>query len=513
MTGEEKYYRRAYNLLNELFEVYRDGFDVNKANHFWDNQQEIASWFKKTKHDQVNSLMLNIIIALLGINKESIEKANIVDTYNNGVIRDINNNIMSLSNRKAINYFKGLNTEANSFEEWLSIIKNSNNNKSQKATFKQVRNSLLHSNFVLDDKSIPSLPLTHLKTKAYYESVILNYNFFQFILAYFSNVPSVGIAEKTFLYMFEEKFHMNGIGDIKKFLKSLHILKIEFKQIKFNGENFLGNNLIDGFKENKKVSEYLIQKLLEATENDVDIQRMTELALTEYNIRFIVDGIEKNLGNKFFDISVEEQVVAIRYYLEFLFETKRLISSNLVRLFDLVFKLVDDEFEPSIEDFIFDKDYNFTMLPAIAILKAYLVIYRLQNSSFDEIDYKRVEFKNDDNYYISVFEDGKDISNLSLSESVCKNLSGGAVDLEVACKKITLEIFRNALAHGNIELSIVGSNGEFVISLSDVYKKRERRLDMTLDKFIKLVDSEAFLPKYCYTNEQDLSRSLKKEKP
>ena len=122
--------------------------------------------------------MLNIIIALLGINKESIEKANIVDSYNNGVIRDIYNSIMSLSNRKAINYFKGLNTETNSFEEWLSIIKNLNNDKSPDAIFKQVRNSLLHSNFVLDDKSIPSLPLTHLKTKSYYESVILNYNFF-----------------------------------------------------------------------------------------------------------------------------------------------------------------------------------------------------------------------------------------------------------------------------------------------------------------------------------------------
>ena len=35
MTGEEKYYRRAYNLLSELFDVYRDGFDINKATQFW----------------------------------------------------------------------------------------------------------------------------------------------------------------------------------------------------------------------------------------------------------------------------------------------------------------------------------------------------------------------------------------------------------------------------------------------------------------------------------------------
>ena len=102
---------------------------------------------------------------------------------------------------------------------------------------------------------------------------------------------------------------------------------------------------------------------------------------------------------------------------------------------------------------------------------------------------------------------------IDLRESIKKVINKKGLDYDSAIKFVVLDSIRNALAHGNVNVNFSVKSGEIIIELADIYKNRKRTLKMTLDKFDMFFNSEAFLPKYCYTNNQDLSRSLKKENP
>ena len=86
MTSEEKYYRRTYNLLNDLIDTYSNGFDKKKTLNFWkDNLVEVVK-NRTILEEKRDGLLLTIVISLLGINKESIENTNKFLEYNNLVV-------------------------------------------------------------------------------------------------------------------------------------------------------------------------------------------------------------------------------------------------------------------------------------------------------------------------------------------------------------------------------------------------------------------------------------------
>ena len=81
MTNEEKYYRRAYKLLDDLSIAYKNGFDRKKTMEFWKNEflQFIQNPILSVQ--KMDSLMLTIIISLMGLNKESIERKEKVEGF------------------------------------------------------------------------------------------------------------------------------------------------------------------------------------------------------------------------------------------------------------------------------------------------------------------------------------------------------------------------------------------------------------------------------------------------
>ncbi|MBQ9833647.1 MAG: hypothetical protein IJO33_00415 [Bacilli bacterium] len=519
MTAEEKFYRRAFNLLEELLVVYKSGVDTKGTELFWENQKVDSSIAEKRLFEQKNALLLIILVAILGINKESIDKAGIVDSYNESVVADLSKVLMSSADRKAVNYFKSMNRQPSMFGSWLSIIKNFDENNNDKTIFRQVRNSLLHSNFTLDDNGSNLVALTHLKIKSNYEAIILNFNFYQFILSYFSNVPSMGLSEKTYIYMvetisnIEEFVPMDNQDKLINFMRRFLVWDVNSKVNNYDGNNFFGTSLINNCLENSNIYSYLQEVFTKKMDDDVKLEDVNFFKLSNEIIHIIVLDIERRYGFDFYNLDFFQQSKIIRYYLEIVYENKRQISSNLVHLFKLVLKIGDKNFIPNVEDFVYDKSYNLGMMASLSILKAYLVIYRVQNKTFSNIDYEKINLEFDDNIYFNTLIDDEDMTLIDLRESIKKVINKKGLDYDSAIKFVVLDSIRNALAHGNVNVNFSVKSGEIIIELADIYKNRKRTLKMTLDKFDMFFNSEAFLPRYCYTNNQDLSRSLKKEKP
>ena len=67
-------------------------------------------------------------------------------------------------------------------------------------------------------------------------------------------------------------------------------------------------------------------------------------------------------------------------------------------------------------------------------------------------------------------------------------------------------MIRNGLSHGNINI-LVNDNFEIYIEIKDIDKKRNkaRCIQMSLSKFNKFLNSEAFLPKNCISLDKDIN--------
>ena len=167
MTNEEKYYRRAYSLIDRLGEVYQKGFDRKKILQFW--KEELMKFNNKPyiASNQHKSVMLTIVIALLGINKESIEKSEKITDYNESIVHEDFRKLKLMEDSlQKINSFENNRIVNSLFDNWLSIKISPSTDSNNKDIFRRVRNGLLHSNFYVDLEAFQT-SYTHIKTKSY----------------------------------------------------------------------------------------------------------------------------------------------------------------------------------------------------------------------------------------------------------------------------------------------------------------------------------------------------------
>ena len=70
--------------------------------------------------------------------------------------------------------------------------------------------------------------------------------------------------------------------------------------------------------------------------------------------------------------------------------------------------------------------------------------------------------------------------------------------------KVVCEIIRNSLCHGNVEMNFKIENDELkeFIVFEDSYHSKIRKLEITLEKLEKFLNSEAFLTKNCIIKEE-----------
>ena len=246
--------------------------------------------------------------------------------------------------------------------------------------------------------------------------------------------------------------------------------------------------------------------------NNYDNFKVTDEKLDNNTIAHVFVYIEKNYGDKFFELDVDTQTGIIATYLQYKMNPKREISNWMMHFWYLYQNLYNGEFKK--EFFDGDEFGKESCYPSLMILKAYLIMYRLQHQSFEEIDYSKVNFDindikvklNSDNVKVPITSENY------FKESFDKENASGILSESEIWNKIVCEILRNSLAHGNIKIYNDTYSLENLVELKDIDPKKGnvRIITMPLTMFDELLNSEAFLPKNCKTKEKDKTKTLKK---
>ena len=501
MTKEEIYYRRTYRLLNDLIYTYRNGYDKKEIEEFWNKKNLEFLEGSKIFNEQKEGLLLTIIIALMGINKESTEKREVVKGYNDSFVEFDFRNIKkdTITEEKLVEFDNYRNKET-IFDKWLSINKAPDSDRKNSDIIRRIRNGLLHSNFNVDTDS-KLLSFTNIKTKSYYESKILNQNFQQFIMANYSNVPTVGVCDKTIL------FYKNICDDIvnedvlRKWLLNTTMLEVEHSIENFDGFNTLDNKIAELLKQNNK--EQKIMDEIYKENNDITIKSINTTEFTEETVEFFIKIVKNRYKEDFYKLPEISKEKILHNIFEYFYKNKRQISNWLLHFYHLIGNTVNSNY--SVDDiFYYDDEYaTMSLKPTLSILKAYLILYRLQNEKFDKIDYNLIEFDFEEDYVLWSEYEGIQVNDDYYQTSFDKLRSKYTTLPTVTIQKqIICEVIRDGLAHGNIT-SYICEDGVDYIQIKDIYNNKARCISMTLEKFNKFINSEAFLPKYCVKKEKE----------
>lgn len=499
MTKEEKYYKRTYSLLTDLTEAYSKGYSKEEIEKLHIKIHG-ESYFKPTiLNEKREGLLLTIIIALLGINKESIDQAKIVNEYKDIKIEEYKSEQLKKLYNEKLKELAQNKSKSSAFDSWLNIIKSPDIDMSNNKVFKIVRNGLLHSNFYLDT-DLKEFSSINIKIQKYYEANIFTPNFHMFIMTYFSNLPSVGLSEKTIIKHLGYNCKIKNQEKLKKILENLTLIKINYDIENYDGSNSLGHKIF-GLKRQEIKGKKIEDELQKAVNNGIKINDIERYRLEDYVIEHILNYFELKYGDEFYKKSETEKKSLIICYIEYIFENKRYISNWLIHFYYVINHSINPEFNINDRFFQYDKYSTEGIEPALAILKAYLILYRLQNKTFVPINYKDINFDfNGNNYYYWSEKDGKTTKENYFLERFNKKRKKDTDSTEEEIKNsIICEVIRNGLAHGHVRSFISDKDNQTVIEIKDINPKNNhaRCIQMTIDKFNKFLSSEAFLPKNC----------------
>lgn len=509
MKASDKYYRRVYNALQKLIATYKDGYNPQQMNNLRTNLiLEGVSKQNVMKEEQLSTMFL-ITTALLGLNKESIERTEKLSGYkqaekSGGLHRE------TLSEKMAsrVTEFNAKRTVETPFDNWLSVIKDLTKDQDPTSIMKKIRNGILHSNFELLLEP-NDLDYTNIKIKSYFEAELLNIEFEQYVFEYFSNIEGLGLTEKMFTYNIRQR-DIKDKNMLHAVLEEMSINQITYKNIRTLGEKTPEDYLMDSrTDDNIDIPKFL--ESIRSSDNFSDIKGEV-LKLKPETIRYLENYIENAFGNAFYKLSYPEQNGIITTHLNLVLNPKRELSNWLAHFWYFYSTLTSNHFTPK----FFDGDeYGFeSCYPTLLILKAYLIMYRLQCADFDEIDYNKINFPLDGTIEIvsgnkndPTSEENAFALSIEKEQEKNKDLSFAEVFHKVMC-----DVVRNSLAHGNVNVYISPLTLERKIELTDTDPKtgRIRQIRFEVDSFNKFLSSDAFSPRNCYNKED--SSTLKKDK-
>jgi len=512
MENPEKYYRRSYNAINRLIQVYKNGYNENNTFNFRRQLNYIMLTTPKLIKEERACIMFTAVVALLGLNKESMERTGkFLDYKKNHNSMNIRSMDLTPEARIKLASFDSERIISTDFDEWLSIITKVDSDTTNLDHLRRVRNGLLHSNFYLD-LDYPDLNIAHIKTKSYYESEVLNDEFQMFVFEYFSNLGELGLTEKINAYNLpivkitkreELIFVLQALTINNYSYDGLATLAIKTPELLLK-ESTNNEGIIDVELFNRKISESSNYKNMNIT-----VTRLEHVDIAHMFIYF-----EKTYGDKFYELDANTQASIIAGYLQYRINPKREVSNWLLHFWYFYSTLYNGKFNKVF--FSGDEFGNESCYSSLLVLKAYLIMYRLQHKDFSEIDYSKVDF---DVMDLNVELKSSNLNNQSdmqnhFKESFDKEKSKGALSSDDEIwNKIVCEILRNSLAHGNIKTFNDTHTLKSSIEISDIDPKKGnvRTIIMTISAFENLLNSEAFSPKNCLKKDDELKRVLKPE--
>lgn len=502
MSPYERYYRRSYNALNRLIDVYRNGYNQEKMFRFRNDLIEIYNNNPTTISSEFNSIMFTAMVALLGLNKEAIERTGkfVKYTKNN---YEVDLSVLRFSDveRSRIKQFYDSKILSTDFDSWLSIIATPTKDSTNADYLKRIRNALLHSNFYLDE-NIPLLPFAKLNTKNYYEAELFNMQFQMFVFRYFGNIEATGLAETIYTFTVP-KHEIKDKHDLFIYLYLMKINEITYTDLKSLDDESPELILKSCINEEGVVDVSKFIKKLAATKNSDNIKMETKSIPKEYFID-LINYIDKTYGDNFYKMDSSRQGGIISTHLKYRLNPKTELSNWISHFWYFYSALLTPK--KMLEFFNGDDFGTESCYPALMVLKSYLIMYRLQNNNFDEVDYNKINFDINDpdivlysdnvnkeaiteNYFINSFNKEKNKGILTEENEIWM--------------KIICEVIRNSLAHGNIRTYTSPITLEPIIEFKDIDPRKGtiRTIVIPIQKYEKFLNSEAFLPSNCYKKE------------
>lgn len=504
MENKEKYYRRAFNCLSTLENAYKNGYSISSINKFISDEKKKNP---KIAYEEQESLRLTIIVALLGLNKERLEKTDKLDNYQNIIDNYDIRNVLSLPKNiiNIIKDFDNKNTVNTKYDSFLSVINNLAPNYTDEDYINTVRNAFLHGQYELDLNDQSGI-ITKIKNKGFIECEVLNPNLYYFINSYFSNLPTLGVTEKNVLYAMENDIKIKNELELQEFLNNYQLQYIEYDNASlYDGENTLEKKLADKFGAKYIDSDVVESHLNKYSNSDINITSIDKKNLEQDIIECVIEKIKLDYGTEFYKKTPDEQKNIISCYVEYFAENSRMLSNWLLHYFYLVSRMN----EVDISFFMKDEDYNFSSEISLLIVKAYLVLFRLQGRCFEEVSYSDIDLDIND-LQLSSFDENDNPANLFIeSFNKLRNKPNNTYTEDEIKKVVLNEVIRDALAHGNVETRFeLDSNGELkhTITLKDIYKSKKRIIKMDINTFKKYLNSKAFYPEKCIMKDKGTSK-------
>jgi len=478
--SEVLHYKRGMYYVNRLINTFPNGKYIQKnEDDFFEKQ------FNRFRCNEIACFDLNnfnfiCVLSLMGLNKEAIEKNENYKDYKYNINYDIADVKTNLKHFKGstplLNYylenFENVRQYTSSYDEWLSINSLNNLANYEYNYLSKVRNSLMHSEYNFDLFLGYAPLIANIRNTDYtnFSARLFLPKFLEFSKHYFSNDGFFGLMDK--LYVVRCKNDIRDFDNVCDDASLLHFLEnmMEVNKVNYNNDSKVKNTLEKKLFVDKRIT-------IDRVCRDEELERLN---LLPEDIDNIFNMILCSYGEEFYKLDNEIKFRIIFGAVKYRLDPKSVISSWIMHFYSyntcsIKGLKIEDKFVTT-----------FAMMPSLYILKSYLVLYRLQNKELANWDIdldliNEIDYQYDINYY---------------NDYKLKLINKGVIlDEEQYKKKYFCEIFRDSLAHGNLNVEFKKDDtGKIVqyLCFSDVWKSRVRKVTLSVFELDGFLSSASF---------------------
>lgn len=476
MDNEILHYKRGITFLKIMKEYLSyEKYSERSICEFCNWCEERVSNNLKFSMFDLNNFLVLCAVVFMGLNKESIEESDNLKDYQYdityvwpAVLKEKPNELLE---KIVENEFNNVRVIETPYDEWLSVLRFNLSSDFTPNFLFNVRNGFMHSEYNLEIRdSNRNFLFLNVKNSNYtnFEGRILVCNFVEFIKFFYSNDAYSGLVDKYFIGQSEEDdFFINCEDELDR-VAQIKLLQVKYKNINKNSKKTF-EKLNYGNKAVPKIQGYEVEE--------------TEISDDQTIIEQVKLLIKKYYGKEFYNLSSLDQGEIIFMMKKYLNSPSSYISEWIMHFYlNVVHAIHRDNKVDNTFKGIFAIDSTFL------IIKSYLVLYRLQNKAFVEVDYNCIS---DFEYQYSETADYNMYDHFK-QKLIAKGICCSEKEY---IKRYFCEVFRNALAHGKLEVKIeMDSKNEIIHKLifKDIYKGKIRQIELSNEALSKFLESEAF---------------------
>lgn len=435
---------------------------------FKDEVEFMKACYTRSREDSLflfdlNNIVMACSIALMGLNKEAIEKNGNNQAYGYDVKYNIN--MPNEFFEKMYEDFRNENIVDTPYKDWLSVSDHSEHVSLSNDFLFNVRNSLMHSEygFHMHNEDSYNFLMCNLHNSNYtgFEGKIYIPYYLEFIKHYYSNDGYFGLVDNLYTMRSSSKTVSNET-ELDYHLRSLDFYRLHY--------------------ENKKKTENVLEKQLhhhKITINNSNFSR-EKIDLSEEDIKNVKMLVRYYYGGKFYSYNSNKQNRILIQAIKYTKDCKSVFSEWIMHFYICSVGAIRGEYPG--ENFV----SVFATKPSLLLMKSYLVLYRMQNTKFEEVDYSLIdnigyEYDTSETHY-------NDFKTRLINKGI--NVSEEEYEKRYFC-----EIYRDSLAHGNIKMEFrKNANGNLTqyFVFEDIYKSRTRVIKISENELDEFLKSKAF---------------------